>query len=86
MKMLTVGDLYEFIHYLKSTKGLKESDIKKMPIYIGDDDELNGVHSAFFINGVDPENSEDSDNAYNLELIEERAGNVPITGFSLLIS
>lgn len=86
MKMLTIGDLYDYIRYLKSTKGLKEADIKKMPIYIGDDDELNGIHSAFYVNDVDPDNTEDNDNKFNLELIEERSGNVPIEGLSLLIS
>lgn len=85
-KMLTIGDLKKHFNHIKKTRGLTDKEFANIPIYIGDDDELNGIHSAFFVNTVDPDNNTDEDNEYYLSLIEERIGSVPIEGLSLLIS
>ena len=43
MKQLTVGNLLAFIKQLKD-EGMGLTEISNLPIYIGDDDELNGIH------------------------------------------
>lgn len=46
MKQLTVQDLKLAIAKFEyQNPGI---DIKKVPVYIGDDEELNGVHDAYF--------------------------------------
>ena len=54
-----------------------------MPIYIGDDDGLNGIHTAWYANYLDPD---DPDETPVIEMINDSYGNVPIKCKSILIS
>ena len=86
MNQLTMGHILALVKELKDG-GIPLSEIYKLPIYIGDDDELNGIHCAWFTNLVDADNTEDEDNAYTVELINERWGNIKLEkGKAILIS
>ena len=56
-------------------RGMSLAEINKLPIYLGDDDELNGIHCGWYTNLVDADDKEDEDNMYTVDLINERWGN-----------
>ena len=86
MKQLTMGDLMDFAAQVRK-EGMPLREFRAMPIYLGDDDELNGIHCAWYTNLVDADNTEDEDNVYTVELINERCGNIELkTGKAILIS
>ena len=64
-------------------KGMTTEEIMNMPVYIGNDDELNGIHTGWYVQVVDPSNEDDAD---LIELIDEDYGNIKIEGKSILIS
>ena len=82
MKQLIVGNVLATIEQIRS-EGMSLKEIAELPIYIGDDDELNGIHCAWFSQPVDPNNEDDAD---LVELINERSGNYEIKGKAILIS
>ena len=53
MNQLTLGAILNIVNALKE-QGMTEKEIKETPIYLGDDDELNGIHTGWYINIVDP--------------------------------
>ncbi len=76
MKQLTVGQILDFISALQKA-GIPKKEIMQMPVYIGDDDELNGIHCAWDVSYIDADDtSEDID--YLLEMINNRSGNYPL--------
>ena len=81
-KQLTVGALLNVVNSLKE-QGMKLSEIKKLPIYIGDDDELNGIHTAWYINIVDANDEENED---FIEMINENSHNIQCYDKAILIS
>lgn len=85
MKQLKVNDIMVFIKHLQA-QGMSLKEIMNLPIYIGDDDELNGVHCAWYTNLVDSNDTEDEDNAYTVELINENRCNIKLDGKAVLIS
>ena len=86
MGQLTLGNILDFIKYLKK-EGMTDREIKALPIYLGDDDELNGIHCGWYTNLVDADDTEDRDNVYTVELINERRGNIKLEkGKAILIS
>lgn len=72
---LTLKDIYDLATQLKK----KGEDISQYSIYIGDDDELNGIHCGWYTNILDVKN-DDEDNQYMIEM----AGG--ITNKAILIS
>ena len=87
MKQLTLGDLLDFAAQVRR-EGMPLEEFRAMPIYIGDDDELNGIHRAWYTNLVDAE-SNDEDTAYLLEMINDDYGhrvNGKLKGKAILIS
>lgn len=83
MKQLTLKDIFILINQLKKA-GYTTEEIAAMPIYIGDDDGLNGIHTAWGVGIFDPECEDDADIMY---LINESYGrNVEVKGKSILIS
>ena len=82
MEQLTIKDIFNLVKQLQKS-GMSIKEIASMPIYIGDDDELNGVHTAWYVNTVDPNNEDDAD---LVEFIEDNYGNRPLEGKSILIS
>ena len=86
MEQLTLGDILRFVKQLKD-EGMSLSEIYKLPIYLGDDDELNGIHCGWYTNLVDADNTEDEDNVYTVDLINENRCNIKLEkGKAVLIS
>lgn len=79
MKQLTMQDIYEFSLKLKE-KGL---DLSKLPVYLGDDDELNGIHNGWYCELID---KEDFDFEYYMELINSNCGTTELEDKGVLIS
>ena len=83
---LTMGNILAFVKELKD-EGMSLKEINELPVYIGNDDELNGIHCAWYTNLVDADNTEDDDNVYTVEMINERRGNIKLeSGKAVLIS
>ena len=82
MDQLTMGDVLTFCAELRQ-KGMTMEEIKSLPIYLGNDDELNGIHCGWYTNLVDTNNEEDAD---LVELINEDRCNIELKGKAILIS
>lgn len=86
MEQLTVENILAFINQLKD-EGMTMAEIRALPVYLGDDDELNGIHCAWYTNLVDADDTEDADNVYTVELINDNYGNHKLEkGKAILIS
>ena len=79
---LTMGTILQLIKALQR-EGMTAKEIAELPIYIGKDDELNGIHTGWYVQLIDPNNEDDAD---FIELIKEDCSNVAIKGKSILIS
>ena len=77
MKQLTFGDLLDFANVLTKERGLTTKELRELPVYIGNDDELNGVHCAWDCGVVDADDDEDE---WVVEMINERFGNYKLEG------
>lgn len=62
MEQLTMGELLGLVEILKKY-GRTEEEIKALPVYIRDDDELNGIHTAYYCEQI-------TDDELNSEYIE----------------
>ena len=82
MRQLTVNDILMFYLQLQRS-GMTQEEIKALPIYLGRDDELNGIHTGWYVNLVDSDKEEDAD---FVELINEDRCNIEIKGKAILIS
>lgn len=81
---LKMGTVLSVVNQLQR-EGMKLSEIKELPIYIGNDDELNGIHMAWYVNPIDA-NANDGSNKYFVEMINEDHHNVKLKGKAILIS
>ena len=79
---LTMNHILAFCAELRA-KGMTMEEIKELPIYLGNDDELNGIHCGWHTNLVDINNPEDAD---LVELINEDRHNIELKGKAILIS
>ena len=82
MEQLKMGSIMRLISDLK-TDGMSLEEIANLPIYIGDDDELNGIHCAWY---AEPLDSDDEDYESLVEMINENSGNFELKGKAILIS
>ena len=82
MKQLTLGDIMEFAWQLKKS-GMNDKEVKSLPIYLGEDDELNGIHTGWYLNLID---SDGDDDEGFVELINEDRHNIKLEGKAILIS
>lgn len=82
MKQLTLGVILKLASELKK-EGMTTKQIHDLPIYIGDDDELNGIHTAWYGQLIDSDTEKD---AYFVELINEDLHNYTLNGKAILIS
>ena len=82
MDQLKMGSVMRLISDLKK-EGMSLEEIAELPIYIGDDDELNGIHTAWY---AEPLNPDDEDYKYLVEMINDDYGNIKIQGKAILIS
>lgn len=81
MEQLTLKDIY-----MVAASLIKQGeDISKYPVYIGDDDELNGIHCGWYTNIIDV-NDDDENNQYLLEMINENRSNNELKSKAFLIS
>lgn len=78
MKELTLQDLYVLIEDCKN-KNLPLDT----PIFIGDDEELNNIHTAFFAQVIRKDNKDDD---YYFERIHGVSGNAETKSINILIS
>ena len=79
---LTLGQILDFAAQLRRD-GMTLEEFRNLPVYLGDDDELNGIHCAWYTNVVDPNNPEDAD---FVAMINEDRCNIEIKGKAILIS
>ncbi len=82
MKQLTLGDILKFVAQLQKA-GMSTKEIAALPIYLGEDDELNGIHTGWYLNLID---SDGDDNEGFVELINEDRHNIKLEGKAILIS
>lgn len=86
MEQLKVKDLVATINYLFKKYGKQKA--MEMQVYLGDDEELNGVHNGWATAVIDTtdENAPDSCSEYLAKIIADRGCNIPIeNGIALLI-
>lgn len=88
MEQLQVKDLVATINYLINKYGKEKA--MEMQVYLGDDDELNGVHDgwgATIIDTTDENDPDFGDSEYLAKMVADRRGNTLIkNGIALLIS
>lgn len=84
MDQLTINDILALCARLRGT-GMTMEEIKALPIYLGDDDELNGIHTGWALDFVDA-NDTDEDNMYLVKMINEDSCNIKLNGKAVVIS
>lgn len=82
MGQLTMGTILNVVNYLKE-EGMTLKEIKELPVYLGCDDELNGIHTGWYVNIVDPKDADDAD---LVKMINEDSCNIEIKSKAILIS
>jgi hypothetical protein len=85
MEQLTLGEILKFAKELKAN-GMTDKEIKALPIYLGDDDELNGIHCGWYTNLVDADSDDEQDECF-VEMINDSLWRDKFeTGKAILIS
>lgn len=85
MDQLTINDILQLCARLRQN-GMTMKEVSELPIYLGDDDELNGIHCGWGLDVVDADNDDD-DNQYLVAMINESYGNIKLEkGKAILIS
>lgn len=82
MNQLTMGAILQFASNLKK-EGMTTKEIADLRIYIGNDDELNGIHTPWYIQLIDSNSEKDTDFT---ELINDDPHNYTLKGKAILIS
>ena len=82
MSQLKLGTILRVVSDLKN-EGMSLNEIAELPIYIGRDDELNGIHTAWYANVISEDNEDD---AYFIEMINEDRCNIEFNEKAILIS
>jgi hypothetical protein len=84
MDQLTMNDILTLCARLKK-EGMTMEEIRLLPIYLGDDDELNGIHTGWALDFVDSNNTTDDDE-WLVEMINENRCNIKLDGKAVVIS
>ena len=84
MDQLTINDILALCARLRGT-GMTMEEIKALPIYLGNDDELNGIHTGWALDFVDSNNTTDEDE-WMVKMINEDRCNVKLDGKAVVIS
>lgn len=84
MDQLTMRDILVLCARLRA-EGMTMEEIKALPIYLGDDDELNGIHTGWALDFIDA-NDTDEDNVYLVEMINKDRNNIKLNGKAVVIS
>lgn len=69
MKQLTMNDIYNLCNMLQS----RGYDLSKLRVYLGNDDELNGIHNGWYCELI--ENKGEEEDNLIVDLINENIGN-----------
>lgn len=85
MDQLTVRDLILVLNEIRENQEMSYEEFLKLPIYLGRDEELNGIHTAWCVDILDTALQTEIDKAI-VEMINEDRRNVPINGKAILIS
>ena len=85
MDQLKVKDLIKALEQIRKNQGMSYEEFRELPIYLGRDDELNGIHTGWCVDIVDTE-LQTENNKYLVEMINEDRMNVPLDGKAILIS
>lgn len=84
MDQLTINDILALCARLRQA-GMTMEEIKALPIYLGDDDELNGIHTGWALDFIDANNTTDEDE-WMVEMINEDRNNIKLDGKAVVIS
>ena len=84
MEQLTIRDIFTLCAHLRQ-KGMTMEEIKALPIYLGNDDELNGIHTGWALDFIDSNNTTDEDE-FMVDMINEDRFNVKLNGKAVVIS
>ena len=82
MDQLKLGQILKLASDLHK-EGMSLNEIAELPVYIGNDDELNGIHTAWYAEQIKPDEEEYQ---WMVEMINEDCCNVKIEGKAILIS
>ena len=83
MERLVFGNLLDFAKELER-EGMSMDEIRSLPVYLGDDDELNGIHCGRYRQVID---ANDLDDSNFVKLINESRGYISLEkGKAILIS
>ena len=85
MDQLTVRDLLLVLNEIRENQEMSYEEFLKLPIYLGRDDELNGIHTGWCVDILDTALKTETDE-YLVEMINSDRTNVPINGKAILIS
>lgn len=85
MDQLTVRDLLLVLNEIRENQEMSYEEFLKLPIYLGRDDELNGIHTGWCVDILDTALQTENDK-YLVEMINEDRMNVPLDGKAILIS
>ena len=81
MNQLKLRNIYELIVKLQQNMTLNE--ILDLPIYLGDDDELNGIHNGWYVQVIESKLEDDKD---IVELINSNHGTTTLKDRGILIN
>ena len=84
MDQLTINDILVLCARLKK-EGMTMEEIRLLPIYLGDDDELNGIHTGWALDFVDSKNTTEDDE-WLVDMINENRNNIKLDGKAVVIS
>ena len=84
MEQLKIKDITRLIIKLKS-KGMTLEEINELPIYLGKDDELNGIHNGWYVELID-KNDQDENAQYIVDMISEDYATTDLKDKGILIS
>ena len=84
MEQLKIKDISVLIHKLKNS-GMSLEEISELPIYLGNDDELNGIHNGWCVDFVD-KNNKDENTQYLVSMIEENYATSDLKDKGILLS
>lgn len=85
MDQLTIKDLLLTLNEIRENQEMSYEEFLKLPIYLGRDDELNGIHTGWYVDIIDTALQTETDE-YLVEMINSDRTNVPINGKAILIS
>ena len=72
MECLNLEELYLLCKKIKA----KNEDLKDYIIYLGDDEELNGIHNGFYITDLTDKCLEKEEKDFLIDMINSRYGNI----------